>query len=64
MLLTSPTCHLLTALSPLASGARMMQVFASVYILSANRNSADVRWTAARILLDFLQVSQGLIIRN
>eukprot|EP00775_Hariotina_reticulata_P001356 gene1356-1697_t len=31
-------------------------VFASMYILSANRNSRDVRWTIARLLLDFLQM--------
>eukprot|EP00775_Hariotina_reticulata_P006376 gene6376-6608_t len=34
-------------------------VFASMYMLSKNRNVTDIRWTTARIVLDFLQVVEG-----
>eukprot|EP00775_Hariotina_reticulata_P003514 gene3514-3784_t len=39
-------------------------VFASMYILSANRNSTDVKWTVARILLDFLQGISWILFRQ
>lgn len=32
------------------------QVFASFFTLSKNRSTTDLRWTAARVLLEFLQV--------
>lgn len=32
------------------------QVFASLYTLSRNRKTTDWRWTAARVVLEFLQV--------
>jgi hypothetical protein len=34
----------------------LLQVFASLYTLSRNRKTTDWRWTAARVVLEFLQV--------
>jgi hypothetical protein len=34
------------------------QVFASLYTLSKNRKATDLRWTAARVVLEFLQVTR------
>jgi hypothetical protein len=37
-------------------------VFASLYTLSKNRKATDLRWTAARIVLEFLQVTDCCLI--
>jgi hypothetical protein len=37
----------------------LLQVFASLFTLSKNRKTTDWRWTAARVVLEFLQVSQA-----
>jgi hypothetical protein len=39
----------------------LLQVFASLFTLSKNRKTTDWRWTAARVVLEFLQVSALLL---
>jgi hypothetical protein len=36
----------------------VLQVFASLYTLSKNRKATDIRWTAGRVVLEFLQVGE------
>lgn len=38
----------------------VVQVFASLYTLSKNRKATDIRWTTARVVLEFLQVTLSM----
>lgn len=49
-------CALCTCLNTVCI---LLQVFASLFTLSKNRKTTDWRWTAARVVLEFLQVSQA-----